>query len=108
MNKKFKYITVGALDDSCRQAILFSEFTNHSEVGNRNNVTTAGFCTIGFTGTQAEDRMSGQILDVIKVRVFGKSVSLGEIAVHESDAKLIAETLGCILYRDDLIIHQEQ
>ena len=107
MNKKFKYVTFGALDNSSRQAILFSEFTNHSEVGNR-NCTTAGFCTIGFTGTQAEDRMTGQILDVIKVRVFGKSVSLGEIAVHESDAKLIAETLGCILYRDDLIIHQEQ
>ena len=102
MNKQFKYVTFGALDNSCRQAVLFSTFTNHSEIGNRNTVTTAGFCTIGFTGKRAEDRMTGQILDVIKVHVFGKSVSLGDIAVHEKDCELIAETLGCILYRDDL------
>lgn len=107
MNKKFKYVTFGALDNSCRQAILFSEITNHSEVGNR-NCTTAGFCAIEFTGKRAEETMTGAILDVIKVRVFGKSVSLGGLEVHERDCQLIAETLGCILYTEGMEFYESE
>lgn len=100
MNRKFKYVTVGGMDNPCRSAIIFPELINHNEAATKDWATTAGFCAIKFTGKQAET-FDGDILDVVRVKVFGKSTTL-KLETHESDCKLIAETLGCILHSDDL------
>ncbi len=76
-----KYIIVEA-ELGLETPVIFPESIQHQQIGNRQNVISAGFCTI----TQG--------VDWIKVSCYGKSDSLRKVSRPEIDSKLLEEFIN--------------
>ena len=62
------------------RAVLFGDDTQHNQVGNKDNVRSAGFCHIDF------ERNESRYL----VTCFGESISLEIKSDPDGDAKVIS------------------
>jgi len=82
-----KYIIVEQLRSSgIKRAIIFNGMINHCEVVPNEKywkVISAGFCQV--SGMMSMD-----------VKVWGKSVSLGDLPSQPEDAEIIMRTVNCL------------
>ena len=73
--KKLKYVV---FKDG--RAVLFGDDTQHNQVGNKDNVASAGFCHISFDESECRYHVS----------CFGESISLDIKSDPDGDAKVIS------------------